>query len=336
MTNTSTRGRLTGGFTLVEMLTVIGILAILLAIIIPAINGARNAARRADTVLQLNQLGDACQRFIVDKKRNPGYFNASVMADAQNASTYGFTNMQNVLLDLVGGVTKQAANPAAGVITVGPGANPAGQVVVDLAAIGSTTQSDKGGVSAGYLTLDSKRYLVQKVADKKKAVAGNANEDLPELVDTFGQPILAWVKNDLDTGTDFAAENATTIGAKFYWAPNATLLNATGLGRLAEDQTYAYSTSDKAGSLLNGTAPIARRINTLTALLGSQIGADTSVNPAKPTSPRGSILFHSAGVNGVYLGTKERGGSRGEVIYTPGQDPFSGGAFDDVTAASGQ
>ena len=43
-------------FTLVEMLTVIGILAILLAIIIPAINKARNAARRTDTAGQLKEI----------------------------------------------------------------------------------------------------------------------------------------------------------------------------------------------------------------------------------------------------------------------------------------
>lgn len=332
MTNLSPRhGRLTGGFTLVEMLTVIGILAILLAIIIPAINGARNAARRADTVLQVNQLGDACQRFIVDKKRNPGYFNASVMADAQNASTYGFTNMQNVLLDLVGGITKQAANPASGLITVGPSATPANQVVVDLGAIGSTTQTDKGGISAGYLTLDSKRYLAQSVAAKKKAVAGNDNEQLPELVDTFGQPILAWVKNDIDTGPDFAAENATTSGAKFYWAPNATLVNAESVGRLNADQRF-----NNDGSLLNETVNVADRIRTLTAMLGNPNAADTSVNPPKPTAAKGSIVFHSAGINGVYLGKKERGGTKGVVVYTPGQDPFSGGAFDDIFAASGQ
>ncbi len=51
------------GFTLVELLVVIGIIGALVAITIPAVNAAREAARRANCVSNMKQLALAVEHY---------------------------------------------------------------------------------------------------------------------------------------------------------------------------------------------------------------------------------------------------------------------------------
>jgi prepilin-type N-terminal cleavage/methylation domain-containing protein/prepilin-type processing-associated H-X9-DG protein len=82
------RIRALGGFTLVELLVVVGIIALLIAILLPALQRAREAGNKARCLSNLHQVGLAMQMYRIE---NHDYFYEYTLSDNTTVN-YGYYN----------------------------------------------------------------------------------------------------------------------------------------------------------------------------------------------------------------------------------------------------
>jgi prepilin-type N-terminal cleavage/methylation domain-containing protein len=130
----STKGFTPKAFTLVELLVVIGIIAILIALVVTVIPRIRRAAYGAATSAQLSAISNAIQQYYSDFKAYPGplannqlgiaYDSSGTQSSLPNAGGFPltgingisfssqkhFTGAQNLLLGLLGGLELQTNN----------------------------------------------------------------------------------------------------------------------------------------------------------------------------------------------------------------------------------
>ncbi len=139
--------RSNAGFTLIELLTVIAIIGILAAIIIPTVGKVRETARRSNDASNLRQIGQASLIFAADNKdKLPGLristAPASYGLNDSVAGTTATTQLVAAALASAGGLADAHMWVSAGDLTAGGSGTPAVNDVVSTVLNAAKTDMD--------------------------------------------------------------------------------------------------------------------------------------------------------------------------------------------------
>lgn len=335
------------GFTLAEMLVVIGIIALLIGILLPALSRVQERAKKTQTENLMQEFGKACETFQQQFGFYPGLVPEAILANDPK-----ITSTENALLHLCGG----------GIASDDPNYGNtlyAAWTVINFNGPGGTTfaikvNPQKVGEGPRIRGVQYKSFFSARLEDIA-AVQGQglttANADpyasdtykLPDLVDGWGQPIL--YMRALRPNAQFLVQGAipTELGnmtdTVFAFQPLTPYLESVSLGYLGQsqrDNSILGSQTPEAVRRSDTLSQIIRNVNYGPAGTGSTAGFKPSLGTA-----RGAFVLISAGRDGVFYAGRDGLGSESTPAWNivteaaNAKGPYIANEYDDIRVFGG-
>ena len=322
-------------FTLTEMLVVIGIIALLVGILLPALSRVQDRARKTQTESLLQEFAKACETFYQQFGFYPGIVPESIL----NATPVpAISGTENALLHLCGGAIPED-DPSYNVapyttwteLTFGNATVGTFRIKVNAAKLGEGPRV-RGVQYKSFFSPKADDLLPAKGQFLATAGGEDAYLDdplrLPDLSDSWGQPVI-YFRQLRPQGSVLVAGGAPAellADAVFAFQSAAPYINSVELGDLGRDQ---------ASSVLRVT-PVANKSATLAQILRnvSYGAAGTPLLGA----PRGAFAVISAGRDGIFFSQYDGAGTQAipvANIVTYASGPYVVNEFDDVRVFGG-
>lgn len=277
------------GFTLVELLVVIGIIVLLISILLPAAGRVREQAQRAKTQSTMSGIAGAIDRYFLDHKSYPGLVQNTDITAGFGVAGGNLTSSENLVLTLTGGFQYNAADPTKptfvpadvgkGPMTLSPSPvyRKRGTAYIDPAPMLPPTDAYKNNVAFSSL-------------ETPGAAGGTGDSAAPEFLDDFTQRrVILYLRANPGGNTVAAVDNAATPAynsdALQYNQNHLLPYKREASGGFLGDFEFPNNTSDP------------DRYSTWSRYL---------TNPNLPNSPRGKdkYIMISAGADRVF-GTRD-------------------------------
>jgi prepilin-type N-terminal cleavage/methylation domain-containing protein len=322
---------LRSGFTLVELLVVIGIILILIGLLFPAISAVQKQARASATKQEMSRIQSACNAYYLDFRAYPGPFSENqvypqqggcpvtpvaansvngIYALTQNPSNTtntfkipnGVTSSENLFVGLEGQLIYPGPNTTPVFWYTPPSSTPTGPASLNPA---------NPGVHASYMNYSPKETTYDSTSDGSAGLASNINNSnilpitagtatdssIPEFVDHFSptRPILYMRARVGITCSATANTMLNHIGTK----STACQYDENQLVPYGWSATYTAGSNQKMGVSTTDFPPPAQPVSTDFAYKSD----DTYfANPGVWGTPNGKdgYILISAGPDGIY------------------------------------
>ncbi len=314
-------------FTLTELLVAIGIIALLVGILLPALNAVAQRSKRTATLGLMQQFAGSCEHFQQQLGFLPGLVPEDVLAydTAQNGNVARISGTENALLHLMGGgVREDDVTPADwSSLTSGNGwvqlsfQKPGGgnlNIKVNVAEMTNGRGPRIGGKQyERFLSVKPTEFLdvqgqLGNTVDLDAAQPGV--QGIPDIVDAWGQPIM-YLRAARGSGPLAGDVNGSgsAAPAQFGSYSLTPYTRSTALGELGRDQS-AQSLFNQATGAEPGTTPV-------NAFLAQTLRHAAMGDPTKPVAAgvaRGKFAVYSAGKDGIYYSVTDGPGSNSVPI----------------------
>jgi len=286
------------GFTLVELLVVIGIIALLVGLLLPALAAVREKGKITQTKSLMKNLGDAVDSFVLTHNRQPGALSARQHASDSN-NYLEMSGTENALLELMGGLTPHGADTF----------NIAGiDVWRDDIGLGPVIS---GAKYDSYFKPNTRDLYYVKGQIGQDDVDNNLPQDgqvaLPDLLDAFGAPIILW------PNSGSKAKGLRDIsGRPAVVAFNVQSGNTNQAAPYYYSSFQSYANSDKLSVGSGGGAPVDQHTRSYLAESGSSISGPAlqlaqaiASHPTLDSVSRGGYIMISAGKDLIYFSKEQ-------------------------------